>query len=237
MRRVLGVAPALAAAAEMARFTPLSQLAAPKILAAAQAFNDQYSAENILKPPTPAGHRSDYASRGLGEGTYIDFDFGQPVRLAAFWHLQRRTPDTIAEANLIFSETPDFKQSVATVKVRHVDEPGATTFAAFTPVNARYVRWQVTSVLPGRSRNVGGQGIEFFTAGPAEASPHGLEIDARTVQVVERQGNGLLQPLKITLNWPYAETTKALVRAPGLESRTTELRFGRQNARLHGRGI
>ena len=182
---VLMAEPALAA--DGARFTRLTQLPAPKIIASAKAFNESYCAENVLLPFKPGKHHPDYASLGLGEKTFIDFDFGRPVRVAAFRHIQRRTIDTIAEANLMFSDAADFNHILATVKVRHVDEPGATTFAAFAPVTARYVRWQVTSVLPGRSRNVGGQSIEFLRPASrkrrraASASRRGL------VQIIERK--------------------------------------------------
>jgi len=215
-------------AAEPAAFTRLVATK-PSILAAARAFpGGSYNAENVLKPPAPNGHRADYASHGLGAQTFIDFDLGQPEPVAAFRHIQRQTIDTIAEANLVFSDTADFQNSLATVKIQHVDQPGATTFAAFPPVAARYVRWQVTSVLPGRSPNVGGQCIEFFAAGPTEPRPSGIGIEARTVQIVARQGDRLVQPLKVTLDYPYAETAQAVLTITGQEPRAVELAFGRQ---------
>lgn len=212
--------------AAQAGFTPLTKLSAPKIIGSAQAFSDQYSAENILKPASPSGYRADYASKGLSERTFIDFDFGTATAVAAFRHIQRKTPDTIAEANLVFSETPDFKSPVAIVKLKHVDEPGATSFAAFAPVTARYVRWQVTSVLAGRSPNVGGQAIEFFKAGAPEATPAELGLKGNTIQVIQKKGAELRQPLKVNLEWPYAETVNATVRLPGQEPREVVLKFG-----------
>lgn len=217
-----------AAGAEHSSFTRLVPVN-PTILAAAPAFpGGGYNAENILKPPTPSGHRAEYASHGKGAQTFIDFDMGRPERVAAFRHIQRRTPDTIAEANLLLSDSADFRNLLATVKVQHVDEPGATTFAAFAPVTARYVRWQVTSVLPGRSPNVGGQSIEFFAAGQTEAKPGGIGIEARTVQVVERQAGARVQPLKVTLDYPYAEPVQAVVAIEGQPPRPVELTFGSQ---------
>ena len=228
-RLALGAQAGPMTAAEAGRYTPLQAASTPKIVAAAEAFGANYNAENLLKEPTPGGgRRAEYASRGAGVRTFIDFDFGQPVRLAAFRHVQRRTADTVAEANLVFSATADFATTLATVKVKHVDEPGAMTYAAFAPVTARYVRWQVTSVLPGRSRNVGGQRIEFFTAGAPASTPRGIGIAARTVQVIERQAGALVQPLRVSLNYPYAETVKALVRIEGQEPRSWELAFGSQ---------
>ena len=114
------------------------------------------------------------------------------------------------------------------MKITHVDEPGATTFAAFTPVTARYVRWQVTSVLPGRSRNVGGQSLEFFAAAETEPSPRGIGVTAQTVQVIERKNAKLVQPLKVTVDYPYAESARALVRVEGQEPRPVDLKFGSQ---------
>lgn len=220
------LASAFVAAGATGSFTPLTQLPPPRILGAAQAFSDQYRPENILKPASPSGYRADYASRGLAEKTYIDFEFPAPTPVAAFRHIQRKTPDTIAEANLIFSHTPDFASPVAVVKVRHTDEPGATSFAAFTPVRARYVRWQVTSVLPGRSPNVGGQAIEFFRAGSVEPSTAQLKLSAQPIQVMQRQEDRLWQPLKVRLDWPYAETVRAAVRLQDQEPREVDLRFG-----------
>ncbi|HPA16745.1 MAG TPA: hypothetical protein PLU30_03280 [Verrucomicrobiae bacterium] len=66
-------------------FHRLAPLPAPKIIAAAEAFSESYAAENILKPPTPGGRRFEYASRGMGARTFIDF--GKPVRIAAFRHV------------------------------------------------------------------------------------------------------------------------------------------------------
>ena len=92
---------ARSASADGSSFTRLVPAEA-KILAAAPAFpGGGYNAENLLKPPAPSGHRAEYASHGLGARTFIDFDLGRPVRVAAFRHIQRRTPDTIAEANLV----------------------------------------------------------------------------------------------------------------------------------------
>jgi alpha-mannosidase len=215
-----------AAGAEASGYTRLVPAGA-RIIAAAPAFpGGGYNAENMLKPAAPSGYRAEYASHGLGAQTFVDFDLGAPVRVAAFRHMQRRTPDTIAEANLVFSDAADFSHVLTTVKVKHVDEPGATTFAAFVPVNARYLRWQVTSVLPGRSPNVGGQSIEFFAAGETEAKPAGIGIEARTVPILEGPAGALVQPLKVTLDYPYAEPAQVVVAVEGQAPRPLELAYG-----------
>ena len=200
----------------------------PRVLAAAPAFpGGGYNADNVLKPPAPSGYRAEYASHGLGAQTFIDFDLGDSVRVAAFRHIQRRTPDTIAEADLVLSDVADFSHELARVKVKHVDEPGATTFAAFEPVHARYIRWQVTSVLPGRSPNVGGQSVEFFAAdGEPEATPAGIGIDVRTLPIIERKADAAVQPLRVLIEYPYAQTLKSTVLVEGQPPRPVELTFG-----------
>jgi hypothetical protein len=220
-----------AAGAEATGYTRLVP-ARVRIVAAATAFpGGGYEAENVLKPPAPSGHRAEYASHGLGAKTFIDFDLGGPVPVAAFRHIQRGGPDTIAAAELVFSDTPEFRQVLATVKIAHVDEPAATTFAAFAPVAARYVRWQVTSVLPQRSQNVGGRGIEFFTAGQSEAQPVGLGITVSAEPIIERQAGTLRQPLKLTIDYPYAEPARVVVAVEGQEPRPLDLAYGSHTLR------
>ena len=213
-------------AADSAVFTQLTPLQ-PKVVAAATAFpGGSYEATNVLKPPAPSGYRAEYASAGLGTKTFIDFDLGNASRVAAFRHRQRVTIDSIAESNLIFSDAPDFKNVLGTVKITHVDEPGATSFAAFPPVAARFVRWQVTSLIAGRSPNVGGQSIEFFAAGAADETPKGIGIASSTLPIIERAEGGGIQTLKVALEYPYAEATQAILRLEGAEPRPVELKFG-----------
>ena len=117
------------------------------------------------------------------------------------------------------------------MKIKHVDEPGATTFAAFAYVTARYVRWQVTVVRPGRSPNVGGQSIEFFAAAAVDAAPRGIGITAHALPIVQTAGTPpakLTQPLKVVLDYPYAEPLHAAIRITGHEPRPVDLTFGSQ---------
>lgn len=222
---VLSVVPLRAEAARYTRLVPVDA----RIAAAAPAFpGGHYEADNLLKPSKPGRGRGEYASHGQGERTFVDFDLGRPVAVAGFRHVQRRTIDTIAAANLVFSNAPDFNAVLATVPVEHVDESGAATFASFAPVTARYVRWQVTSVLPGRSRNVGGQSLELFAAGEIDPAPSGMEIAARTLAIIERRDGRPVQPLKVTISYPYAEKLAATVRITGQEPRPAQIAFGSQ---------
>lgn len=209
-----------------ARFTPLRPLPPPAIAAAAEAFSDSYRADNLIRPPGTGGNRPEYASKGLRERTYVDFDLGRPTAVAGFEHVQRKGPDTLAGAELIFADVPNFEPALARLKVAHVDEPGATTLAAFAPVTARYVRWQVTEVKPGRSPNLGGQGVRFFAAEPAEAAPTRIAVEGRALPIVALRGGAGVRSLRVALDYPYAEPVSARVTVAALPSREVELRLG-----------
>lgn len=210
-------------------FWRLAPVPAPKILRAAEAIPDAgHEAENIVKPAPLAFRHPEYASNGKGVGTFIDFDLGRPVRLAAMRHIQRHTRDTVAQSSLLLSDAADFKNLLATVKITHEEKRGATTFAAFTPVLARYVRWQVEAISAKSSSDVGGQQIEFFVAGDPEPAPREIGIEARTRPVIVRKGSALAQSIRLVLDYPYAQPLKAIVRADGQEPRPVELHFGSQ---------
>lgn len=210
-----------------AGYTPLLPLDPPRIQAAAEAFSESYVATHLVAPPSSGGgSRPEYASKGLRERTFVEFDLGTRVAVAGFEHVQRRGPDTVAAAELIFGNEPGCQPPVATIPVAHVDEPGATTLATFPPVTARYVRWQVTRVAPGRSPNLGGQSVRFFQAGATEPAPGRTSLSLRSVPIVNRRGTDLSQSLRVTLNYPYAEPVKATVRAGDRAWEVVDLAFG-----------
>jgi alpha-mannosidase len=215
--------PVTAAEEGFRRLTPVPSL---KILNAAEAFpGGGYTAENIILPASPTGQHPEYASNAKAAATFIDFDLGRPTPVGAIRHVQRATPDVVSEANLVFADTPDFKSPLATVKIKHEEKAGGTTFAAFAPVAARYVRWQVTALIPGSSPNVGGQRMELFVAGDPEPAPRAIGIDARTVPIVDRKDGVLTQRLRLSLDYPYGQAAKATVRVEGQEPRTVDLKF------------
>ena len=224
------VCASLAALAESPAYHRLTKIPTPKIIAAAEAFRGGgWEAENVLNP---IGALTEYASNGKSVQTFVDFDFGQATSVAAFRHVQRRWPDTIAEAVLVFSDSPDFAAAKATVKVHHVDESQAVTFATFEPVAARYVRWQVTSLVKGTSPNVGGKGIEFFSRGDAEPQPAGLVVTGRALQIIDREGGALVQPFRVVLDSPYAEPIQAVLRVEGQVPKTVDIAFGKQTVTM-----
>ena len=93
------------------------------------------------------------------------------------------------------------------------------TFLALpSPVTAQRVRWQVTELGHGL-KTVGGAEIAFYTSGKTESLPTGTTLEVRAPQLLEREGEALVQPLKVTVNYPYAEPVPAIVRIPGDEGR------------------
>jgi hypothetical protein len=128
--------------AARAAFTPLVPLEPPQIIGGAPAFSSSYEPRLVFD----GNLRAAYASASKGAATFLDFDFGQPVRLAAFKHIDRDDPATVKAAKLLFSDKPDFSVPLATVAVAHVDQRAGVTLASFAPVTARYVRWQVTAI-------------------------------------------------------------------------------------------
>ena len=80
-------------------FTRLEQVPAPKIVASAEAYpGGNHNVGNIIdgKP------RTEYSSNTKGTNTFIEFDFGAPINVAAFRHVDRNDPATIASSELTF---------------------------------------------------------------------------------------------------------------------------------------
>jgi hypothetical protein len=205
-------------------FTRLKQLPAPKIVASAEAYpGGNYNAGNIIDGKA----QTEYSSNGKGTNTFIEFDFGAATGVAAFRHLDRNDPATIAASELAFLDSAG--SVVGTVPVKHVNQRGGVTFLTLpSPVTARRVRWQVTQLGAGLG-TVGGAEIAFFTAGETESTPRGITIDSRTPQLLQRDGTALVRPLVITINSPYVEAVAGVVRLAGAEGKAADLKFGSQS--------
>ena len=220
---ILFAAAALPQATADETFTRLTPLPAPKIVAMAEEFPGGNFAATRLLDGNP---KTEFASHGKGTNTFVEFDFGAPVRIGGFRHQDRNDPAIIAASELIFSDAAG--KTVATAQVTHVNQrAGVTFFAPPKPVLAQRVRWRVTK-LGSPHGTVGGAEIAFFAAGESEPVPRGVGIEARTMQIIERKAGALVQPLRVTFDYPYAEPLKTLVRVEGQEARPVELKFGTQ---------
>jgi len=205
-------------------FVRLTPLPAPKIVAAAEEFpGGSFPATNLLDGvPT-----TEYASHGKGVNTFVEFDFGAPVTIGAFCHVNRHDVATVAASRLTFSDATG--QVVATIPVTHDGRPaGQTMFVLPKPVSARKVRWQVTKLVHVWAVCPGGKEIAFYTTGPSEPAPHGIGIDAHAESMVEHRNGRLIQPLAVALDYPYATPIDTVVRVEGQEPKPLRLKFGRQ---------
>ncbi|MBM3892404.1 MAG: discoidin domain-containing protein, partial [Verrucomicrobia bacterium] len=215
----------------LADFTRLTPLPAPKIVASAEEFPGGHHAITRL---LDGNLKTEFASHGKGTNTFVEFDFGAPVRIGGFRHQDRNDPATVGESELVFSDAAG--KRISTAQVTHVNQrAGVTFFALPGPVTAQRVRWRVTK-LGSPHTCVGGAEIEFLAAGKPEPTPSGIGIEARRAPVIDRQNVGgasaprpsvseLVQPLRVTLDYPYAQPLKAVVRVEGQEARPMELKF------------
>lgn len=190
---------------EAAPFTRLRPLPAPRITAATDAI--VLTASNPVENLLDGDPKTEFASAGRGLDTFVEFDFGATTPIAGFRHQDRKN-GTIAGSELTFLD--DAGREVGRVAVIHPDRSGAVTFQTIQPaIAARRVRWQITKLGVGNAGAVGGAEVAFYGIGASETTPTGVSIDAVALPVAMRDGAALRQPLKITLDNPYAEAIDA----------------------------
>jgi alpha-mannosidase len=213
----------LADSAEVAAtYTRLQPLPAPKITASATAYPGPYAARNLLD----GNAGTEYASNGKGTNTFIEMEFDQPARLAAFRYVDRNDPATVATSELVFMD--EAGNVISSLAVNHVNERAGVTFFAFpNAVTAKRIRWQVTGLGAGLA-TVGGAEIAFFTTAQVEAQPRGITIEARGVQLRERNGAAQTQPLKVVLYYPYLEPVDGTLSVESAEPKQIHLVPGSQ---------
>ena len=206
-------------------FLRLSPLPAPRVVAAAEDFpGDSFKVAHLVD----GSPITEYASNGKGTGTFVEFDFGVPVTIGAFRHVDRNdTPKgaLIAASQLTFIDPAGHAGPV--IAVPHAGRnSGLTMFALPQPVTARRVRWQVTKLVNEGVSCAGGAEITFFQAGAAEPAPRGIGIEAHSELVVEQKDGRLTQPLTVALDYPYGTPADVVVRVEGQEPRPVRLTFG-----------
>ena len=221
----IAVLTAAAPPARGAGLTPLLPLDPPTIIGTSKVFpGGGFEPANLLDGKL----QTEFAVAGQGVGTHVDFDFGKPVAVAGFKHVERNDPATVRSARLIFSQQADFGKPIASVPVQHADKRSGVTLAAFPAVTARYVRWEVTGINGFHYGTVGGAEIAFFTTAPRDALPVRDSITIRPEQLVlPRQGQAV-QPVAITVEHCYAEAVGASLEVDGLAPIALELRPGMQ---------
>ncbi len=206
------------------QFTLITALPRPAITHFAEPFpGGAFPAANLLDEAM----ESEYASSGQGTRTVVEFDFGSPVTIAGFRHVDRQDVATIDTSTLTLSDNADFQAVVAQETVTHVNAPGGTTVTLFAqPHRARYVRWQITRLNAAGHSCVGGRDIGFFTTGPADAAPHRDEVALTMTPAVLRGEPGGLQPAVLTIHHPYAEPADLVVQVDNREPLAVRASYG-----------
>ena len=211
-----------------ATYTRLTPLPAPKIVASAVEYpGGAFGAAHLCDSQA----RTEYSSDGKGTNTFVEFEFAAPVALAGFKHVDRADPATIVASVLTFLDAQG--QTVGQTTVQHPDQRSGVAFVAFPQtVTAQRVRWRITQLGRHRHPTVGGAEVTFYTAAAPESAPAGTSLQARAFPVLERVAGGLRQPLRVTVDYPYAEPTEAVLRLEGLEPKPLSLRLGQQEIAL-----
>jgi len=209
-----------------ASFTRLRSLLAPKIIDSAEPYPGQYQPDNLFDHNLV----TEYSSNGKGTNTFIEVDFGTPVLLSAFRHVERNDPATVASSELTFLGVAG--NVVTNFLVTHVNQRAGITFFVFpTAVTAQRVRWRITSLGAGLA-TVGGAELGFLTSSQLEALPSALAVEAKPLQLLERNGESSVQRVRLTLDYPYAEGVGATLRVEGIEPRSLHLRPGTQSLEI-----
>jgi len=212
------------------RFTPLVPLASPKIVASAEAYpGSVYLPQNLVD----GNERTEYSSNAKGTATFLVFDFGKPARLAAFEHVDRADPATVAASELVLSDSADFAQARAKFSVRHANTRAGKTFFVFpSPVPARYVRWQVTGLNLSGYGTVGGAEIRFFAAADPEPTPARTGVEFVPLPAVWLTDGRPARILQAKIHYPYAEPADAVMRVAGAGPATVRLSMGVQTVKI-----
>jgi len=136
------------------------------IFAAAPAFDPSYGVDNAIdaivgRDTSGTSDRPEYASASLGAGTFVDFDFGAPRLVGGFDFFDRiAAADRITGYDLIFSLDSTFGDAGDVVKSYTSSTIGSSD--VFNAVNARYVRFDVTSHAGAANANTGISEIVFY---------------------------------------------------------------------------
>jgi len=225
--------PATPAAPAAAGFTRLDKLPPPRICDATGGvfINAGNPVENLVDDDPV----TEFASAGKGLHTFVEFDFGKPAPIAGFRHQDRRN-GTIAASELIFLD--DAGNEITRVPVAHADRGGAVVFKPIQPaVTARRVRWQVAKLGKGNAASVGGAEITFYTTGKTDATPDGITIETLALPITGKNTPAasstapaapLTQPLKLNIDYPYAEPLDATVTLGDAPARPVRLQPGPQ---------
>jgi MYXO-CTERM domain-containing protein len=164
-----GTSPNLGARQMFFLHTPAGQtrIAPPTVINGSPAFNTNYALQNAANDNAGRdGTGNEYASRGAGAATFVDFDFGKATSLSGFDFLNRED-DVITAYDVLFGDTADFASPLRTLSFSASDNGNEVNSETFDPILARYVRLQATAFTG--SPNTGVSDILFYSPVPEPA--------------------------------------------------------------------
>lgn len=210
--------------ASAANFTPLLPLPV-RIIASSPAYaGNRFDVTNLISTVP----RGEYASNDAGTNTEVIFDFGAPVTVTAFRHVDRNDAATIAASELDFLDADG--RAVAAVPVSHVNRRGGETFYVLpSPVTARRVKWHVTQLGHRGATAVGGTGLVFYTSAAGDDTPRRDRIALRFFPCRQKNGG---QPVEITVAHDYEEPAEVRVVVPGVRPAALHLKRGSNTLNL-----
>lgn len=192
-----------------------------KIVSAAEPYpGGRHNATNLVDDDS----KTEYSSNGAGTNTFVEFDFGKPTKILAFQHVDRNDPATIAKSELTLLD--ENGAEVKSVDVAHPNRRAAETFLSLGAVECRRARWRVTQ-LGSAFGTVGGASVRFYTGGKVDPQPTGLAVSVKPQQLLERNGQQVLQPIQVVLKSPYLTGVDVAVKLRGAAAQqTARLGFG-----------
>ena len=143
------------------------QLPNPAVTASADPFGPQYVADNVfddaaLEFATSGNGAGTPLSTDPNNGTWVEFDFGQPVSFDTFIVRTRTNPaDVIGQSRLVYSQDPTFDSADPSVTFSPTGSNGAGVVRSVARVPAQYLRWEVLTST-GTSQNLGARQIFFL---------------------------------------------------------------------------
>jgi len=211
-----------------AAYTPLRPAPTPEITRAAEAYpGNRYLAKHLID----GNSATEYSSNGKGVEMFIEFHFAKPTFLRAFRHVDRNDPATIAASELTFFDAEG--RTVGKASVKHANRPSGETLAVFPkPIRASRVRWQVRQLGPSGYGTVGGAEIQFLQAGSPEPLPRRDALEIDPLPFLEEDGASGLQPIRIRVRHPYAESAEATLRLGATRSISLQLQPGENLVQL-----
>ena len=133
--------------------------------------------------------QTEYSSNAKGTDTFIEFDFGAPASVAAFRHVDRNDPATIASSELTFLDDSGARRrqgaGQACEPARRGDFPDAAL--ACDGAARALAGDRVGGGPPDRRRG----GDRFLHApGKTESLPTGITVESRAPQIAGAAGRG-----------------------------------------------